>query len=44
MNWIGSYNLDIGAVHPLHSAKFILDESILKNGAAAPGTRSGFWL
>jgi len=35
MNWIGSYNLDIGAVHPLHSAKFILDESILKNGAAA---------
>ena len=35
MNWIGSYNEAIGAVHPLHSAKYTLDESILKNGAAA---------
>ena len=35
MSWIGSYNPEIGAVHPLHSAKFVLDESILKNGAAA---------
>jgi len=34
MSWIGSYNKQIGAVHPLHSAKYYLDESILKDGAA----------
>lgn len=32
--WIGSYNEKIGAVNPLHSAKFFVNEDIIHKGAA----------
>ena len=45
MSWIGSYNEEIGATFPLHSSKYNLDESILKNGAAVhAGYALAFWL
>ena len=34
MAWIGAYDESKGAVWPLHSAKYVLDESTLARGAA----------
>ena len=34
MMWLGAYNETAGATHPLHSTKYILDESVLTSGVA----------
>jgi IAA-amino acid hydrolase len=34
MMWLGSYNVTAGATWPLHSAKYVLDESVLHRGVA----------
>jgi IAA-amino acid hydrolase len=32
--WLGSYNESAGAVWPLHSTKYVLDEGVLHKGTA----------
>jgi IAA-amino acid hydrolase len=34
MMWLGSYNVTAGATWPLHSGKYVLDESVLHRGVA----------
>ena len=34
MMWLGAYNDTAGATHPLHSAKYVLDENVLTSGVA----------
>ena len=34
MMWLGSYNVTAGATWPLHSGKYVLDESVLYKGVA----------
>jgi IAA-amino acid hydrolase len=34
MMWLGSYNASAGAVWPLHSTKYVLDEGVLHRGTA----------
>ena len=34
MMWLGSYNVTAGATWPLHSGKYVLDESVLHKGVA----------
>ena len=34
MMWLGSYNVTAGATWPLHSGKYVLDESVLHMGVA----------
>ena len=43
MMWLGSYNASAGAVWPLHSAKYVLDEGVLHRGTAMHvGYAAGF--
>ena len=34
MMWLGAYNITAGATWPLHSGKYVLDESVLHRGVA----------
>ena len=43
MMWLGSYNASAGAVWPLHSTKYVLDEGVLHRGTAMHvGYAAGF--
>ena len=43
MMWLGSYNASAGAVWPLHSTKYVLDEGVLHRGTAMHvGFAAGF--
>ena len=34
MMWLGAYNVTAGATWPLHSGRYVLDESVLYRGVA----------
>ena len=43
MMWLGSHNASAGAIWPLHSAKYVLDEGVLHRGTAMHvGYAAGF--